>query len=298
MAETITGYSVIPTNVQGGNSYTLDVGEFVIQSRDASSPLDIGFLGYVEQVYTGLMPHHESLGKLGHLHVYQMRKVYGVSMYLARNQLHSDNYHPLRKTLRDYAKFFASAWYNTPIEMPRPSWKVLLAQYSAKLSELREGVPQRFHLTLDYIIPRLPKIFAPDWPLVPNHTDLLENNTHVDLATGALAAICDWRDIEITPFGMSLGGLETMLGINRVRVGWCYHSNQQDLRDLFWESFYESMASVSNDVRGRIEAARLVGLFMTHGFNYDASGNPFAASDGNAELDYLEAVILASTPKN
>ncbi|KAK6542148.1 hypothetical protein TWF694_007914 [Orbilia ellipsospora] len=40
-----------------------------------------------------------------------------------------------------------------------------------------------------------------------------------NLGTGALTAICDWRDTEITPFGMSLGGLETMLGINRAQAG-------------------------------------------------------------------------------
>jgi hypothetical protein len=53
---------------------------------------------------------------------------------------------------------------------------------------------------------KLPGLCNSDWRLVPNHTDLLENNIHVNTKTG----ICDWKDTAIGPFGESLGGLETM----------------------------------------------------------------------------------------
>ena len=65
---------------------------------------------------------------------------------------------------------------------------MLLSEYSSELSQLQ---------------------------LVPNHTDLLENNIHVSTETGSIAGICDWKDAGIGPFGMSLGGLETMLGVLR-----------------------------------------------------------------------------------
>lgn len=172
-----------------------------------------------------------------------------------------------------------------------PRRDVLLADYSSQLSQLRLGLPKRFHETLEYLIPRLPSLFDSDWPLVPNHTDLLENNIHVNLETGNLTGICDWKDTEISPFGMSLGGLETMLGIRKF-TGWCYHSNQQQLRDLFWKAFSDAMGSEFEQNRGRIEVARLVGLFLANGFEYDHNENRVPASEGDVDLAYLDAVVL------
>jgi hypothetical protein len=103
--------------------------------------------------------------------------------------------------------------------------------------------------------------------------------------------ICDWKDCTIGPFGISLGWLETMLGIRRIR-GWCYHANQQDLRNLFWGTFYEAIGQVSEEQRELIEVARLVGIFLENGFEGDGDGNRFPAREGNETLDYLEAVTL------
>jgi hypothetical protein len=113
----------------------------------------------------------------------------------------------------------------------------------------------------------------------------------VNPETGHIVGICDWKDTTIGPFGMSLGGLETMLGIRRTR-GWCYHPNQQELRDLFWGSFYDAMGQVSEEQRELIEVARLVGIFLENGFEGDGDGNRVPASEGNETLDYLEAVTL------
>lgn len=96
--------------------------------------------------------------------------------------------------------------------MIRPDPVQLLDDYSSQLQQLRQGLPERFHSTLDHLLPQLPDLFAEGWPLVPNHTDLLGNNIHVDTTTGRIVGICDWRDATVGPFGMSLGGLETMLG--------------------------------------------------------------------------------------
>lgn len=65
---------------------------------------------------------------------------------------------------------------------------------------------------------------------MPNHTDLLENNIHVDPDTGAIMGICDWRDAEVSPFGMWLGGLETMLGFRTMnKNGWSYFPDHSEL---------------------------------------------------------------------
>lgn len=176
--------------------------------------------------------------------------------------------------------------------MPSPEKEELFNQYNSQLRELRDGLPNSFSATLDSLINRLPDLFTDDWPLMPNHADLLENNIHVDPMTGRLVGICDWRDMTISPFGMSLGGLETMLGINWRRQGWCYHSNQQELRELFWQTFTDAMGAASPEQAQRITNARIIGLFLAHGFEVDGSGNRFPAKDGQGELPYLEAITL------
>jgi hypothetical protein len=90
---------------------------------------------------------------------------------------------------------------------------------------------------------------------------------------------------------MSLGGLETILGTLRMR-GWCYHPNQQKLRDLFWVTFYDTIGQDSEERREIIEVARLIGIFLEYGFEGGGDGNRVPASEGSHTLNYLEAVTL------
>ncbi|KAM0742763.1 hypothetical protein ACQRIT_002940 [Beauveria bassiana] len=166
-------------------------------------------------------------------------------MYLARTELQSNNYYLLRVTLDDYARFFASAYHNTPAEMARPDRTQLWDKYLSQLQQLRQELSERFHLKLDEIIPKLPDLFTEEWPLVPNHIDL-ENNIHVDTATGKIMGICD---CEVSPFGMSLGGVEIMLGTLPTSGDfWRYHPNHKELRDHFRERFYHSSRPAPADV--------------------------------------------------
>ncbi|KAK6221295.1 Protein kinase-like domain protein [Colletotrichum tabaci] len=187
-------------------------------------------------------------------------------------------------------EFFASAYHNTPIEMIRPDPTQLFDRYLSQLQQLRKGLPKRFHSTLDEIIPQLPDRFTEGWPLVPNHTDLFENNIHVNKTTGRIVGICDWRGAEVGPFGSSLGGLETMLGtLTTTGDFWRYHPNHQELRDQFWNRFHYYLGGVSDEQKRRIEAARLIGLFLANGFQ---QGRP--ATEESEDLRFLGAVILKS----
>ncbi|KLO08911.1 hypothetical protein SCHPADRAFT_908233 [Schizopora paradoxa] len=292
-AERIAGTSVHTTSLQGGQSYTvLNSDETrVVQFRAGDSALNMEFLGHIEQAYAGFTPRHEFVGKLGQLHVYTMPNVGGVSMYLAREVLNGNNCSLRRTTVQDFARFFASAWNNTPKGMPCPSRASLLDEYSSELSQLHEGLPERFRLTLADLIFMLPSLLEANWPLVPNHTDLLENNIHVSKETGHIMGICDWKDITISPFGMSLGWLETMLGIRTTNRGWCYHPNQQDLRDLFWETMYKEMGGVTEGQKKLIDVSRLIGMFLEHGFEWK-DGVKIPANEGSNGLRYLESVTL------
>ncbi|KIH91346.1 hypothetical protein SPBR_01851 [Sporothrix brasiliensis 5110] len=290
-AAAMTGASVTPTAVQGGSSYTVVAGTCIVQFRNQDSPFDLEFFGYIEQAYKGFTPLHEGRGRLGSLHVYKMTNVGGVSMYLAREALHKDDFRLLGATVQSFARFFASAWHNTPAATPRKDPRVLSAEYVEQLTMLREGLPVRFRLTLEGIIAQLPRLFTEDWPQVPNHIDLLENNIHVDPTTGAVTGVCDWPGAAMGPFGMSLGGLETMLGVNRVARGFCYHPKQQHLRNLFHESLEQDLGSVSDDDRERMRVATLAGLFLENGFAYTDEGTKIPAGEGSMDLAYLDVVL-------
>jgi hypothetical protein len=114
--------------------------------------------------------------------------------------------------------------------------------------------------------------------------------------TGAIVGICDWRNAEISPFGMSQGsGDETMLGIRTVNngyLGWSYFLNQQELRNEFWTTLYQCFRGRSEARVQRIEVARLVGLCLTNGFVEDRYRNMVAATDESVDLRFLGAVVF------
>ncbi|KAK4141392.1 uncharacterized protein C8A04DRAFT_14139 [Dichotomopilus funicola] len=295
-AEHATGQKSTPTLVQGGSSYTVVTGNFVIQFRAPNAGLDLEFLRHVEQAYQGFMPSHSDLGRFKGLWVYKMRNVGGVSFYLARDSLYANGCLLLLQTISDFARFFASPWHNTPKTTPLPDRHLLLTKYTTQLSHLSSGFPARFHPILNRLIPRLPDILSEDWPLVSNHIDLLENNIHADPATGKLTGICDWADAEIRPFGMSLGGVENILGIPKWvketgRTDHVYHANHRELRGLFYQELYEAMGDVLDRDRERVETARLVGLFLGNAWRYDGDGKQLPAGEEEHGLQYVDAVL-------
>ncbi|KAL8346223.1 hypothetical protein RB601_004000 [Gaeumannomyces tritici] len=287
-ARRLAGRSVTPTPSQGGTSYTLEGGDLVVQFRAPNSPLDMGFLPSIKQAYGDFVPSHTYHGSFGSLIVYSMSNMGGHCMYLARTELQKDGCHLLRSTLDDLARFFASAYHNTPADMARPGADQLFSEYKSQLRQLREGLPRRFRSKLDTIISQLPILFDEGWPVVPHHTNLLDNNIHVVKSTGRMSGVCGWRGAVAGPFGLSLGGVETMLGV-RTTSGdfWRYHDNHEELRDHFYDRFYHHVGNVSDVDKQRIEVARLVGLFLANGF---WRGRP--ATENSEDLRFLGAVVL------
>lgn len=109
-AARLSGGVVQPTKVQGASSYTVTAttdgkSSAVVQFRLADSPLPMAMLHLVEQSYRGFTPHHCDMGKFKGLPVFTMTDIGGVSMYLARPQLHKSSCHLLHETLKDYARF-------------------------------------------------------------------------------------------------------------------------------------------------------------------------------------------------
>ena len=166
------------------------------------------------------------------------------------------------------------------------------AHYAKLLSKLFIGLPKRFHPRLVEIREGLPLLFRPEYPWVLNHDDLLEMNIHVDEETGHITGIRDWSDAFVGPFGMSLGGLETVLGVQTSSC-WYYHPSHKYLREQFWESFYKVVGDLSEDDRGAIEIARLFGLFRMHGFDRRAEAKDAApVKEDDPGFARLEAFCL------
>lgn len=102
--------------------------------------------------------------------------------------------------------------------------------------------------------------------MVLDHDDLLEMNIHVDKETGCITGIVDWADSKVAPFGTSLGGLETILGVQTSSC-WHFHPSHDYLRAEFWKTFYGIIGYLSDNDRRAMEIGRLFSLFRTYGFD-------------------------------
>jgi Phosphotransferase enzyme family len=128
--------------------------------------------------------------------------------------------------------------------------------------------------------------------MVLNHDDLLEMNIHVDEGTGRITGIVDWADAKIAPFGTSLGGLETILGVQTLSR-WLFHLDHNYLRTQFGETFYGVIGYLSDNDRRAIEVGRIFGLFRTYGFDRrPEKDNAAPLEEGDQELVCLEAFCL------
>ncbi|KAH7019622.1 hypothetical protein EDB80DRAFT_820092 [Ilyonectria destructans] len=104
--------------------------------------------------------------------------------------------------------FFTSVWNNRPsVKQPFS----LLNNYYSILNQVSYNLPKRLQAKLDEVRQGLPLLFRPSYPMAFRHDDLLENNIHVDEATGHITGIVDWPDAIIAPFGVSLAALRLYL---------------------------------------------------------------------------------------
>jgi hypothetical protein len=134
------------------------------------------------------------------------------------------------------------------------------------LDRISHGLPAHILEKLNETRQGLPLLFQPEYPSAVQHDDFLENNFHVNEATGHITGVVDWADAIIAPFGLSLGGLETILGV-QTSSSWHFHPNHVELREYFWDRFYEHTGPISADTRRSIEVARLFGLKVKSVFN-------------------------------
>lgn len=117
-------------------------------------------------------------------------------------------------------------------------------------------------------------------------------NFLVDPSAGHLTGVIDWAEAQISPFGISLWGLENVLGYMNSQ-GWHYHTDHRSLRDLFWQIFEENVGGLSDEDRQSIRVARMADLFFRYGFSWDGDNNRQPVEEGTPSFKYLDAFCAA-----
>ncbi|KAB8267485.1 hypothetical protein BDV30DRAFT_244286 [Aspergillus minisclerotigenes] len=196
------------------------------------------------------------------------------------------------QTVSDFARFFARSWVNR-LEKPHRS-EYSLVDLQGKLDILSRELPSRFTDIIRKIREELPMIFAPTYPLVLTHTDLCEMNIIVDPDRGGITGIVDWDEAKVLPFGMSLWGVQNMLGFMN-STGWHYRENSSRLRSLFWDIFYQNVDVVSSDERRAIQIAERAGLLFRYGFRREDGVSERPVNEQDSCIRYLDAFLLGLT---
>ncbi|KND88575.1 hypothetical protein TOPH_06756, partial [Tolypocladium ophioglossoides CBS 100239] len=214
LAADILGCLVAPTPVQGATSYT----ELIELAR---------------QSYRDPVPNCKPHGTmLGDVHVCVWDLVPEPTFYRVRRQflvLNIEIEQRLYQTMEGFSRFFALAWNNRP-SVERPPG--LPDEYYGILDQVSQGLPEHLQAKLYEVRRALPLLFRPGHPMAFQHDDLLENNIHVDEATGRITGIVNWPDAIIAPFGVSLDGLETILGVQTL-TSWHFHPGHLSLRGRY-----------------------------------------------------------------
>ena len=152
------------------------------------------------------------------------------------------------------------------MEQPPDLARDLFEHYSSIINRLSQALPQRFQAKLDEVCRGLPLLFRTDYPLVLNHDDLLAMNIHVDEETGCITGIVDCADAKLSPFDMSLGGVEKILGVG-TSSSWLFHPEHEYFWMQVWKAFYGITGYLSDDDKRAIEVGRTLGLFRAYGFD-------------------------------
>jgi hypothetical protein len=114
-------------------------------------------------------------------------------------------------------------------------------------------------------------------------------NILINSMTGNITGIVDWAEARILPFGLSLWGLENILGYMD-SDGWHYYDNRHELEILFWETFVRDAGIVSRDDLQLIRAARMIGLFCRYGFIVEGKAVKSMVDESDASsMAYLDA---------
>lgn len=128
---------------------------------------------------------------------------------------------------------------NKPAALPPPR-AGLLDEYTTMLDRMLVLLPQRYHRVVRWTRGNLGGLFDGKWPMVVNNLCLHPANIAVDEWTGHMLGPISWSKAEVSPFGMSLGGVYVLLGFVQEEK-WKRVQHHDELLNLFFDVLLKEM---------------------------------------------------------
>lgn len=244
---------VVPTAVQGANSYTVQGGELVVQFRSAEVDLRV---------------HNKAMEIHGSAYVPPITYVQSDPFYVYtspyRGKSHSE--HGIsnitlsirRNTIIDLATFFAQSCHHT-VDHDQMDLKLdiieAFLQDCLNLPDVKgqvQNLLDNLGISQSHKFNNVDKL--DDLPVVLVHGDLGQLNI-LTSDEGHITGILDWNGSQYLPFGWNLYGLEEFLGFASLQDGWVNRKERGELEEVFWETFWESAPAEILQKQQRIEAA-------------------------------------------
>lgn len=205
----------------------------------------------------------------------------------------------MQRLLRGFARFFAAGWEGRGGDMNGKIGSMILQ----RLGWLEERLPEAWMRRRAKEVRIAVEEGGLDaLPVVLNHGDLLPSNTMVDEEM-RLTGLVDWAEAEYLSFGVSLYGVEHLLGrmIHATECGrricrFEYHQDAPNLRRHFWNCLLAEIPALKGrQIWRAMLLSREVGILLWHGIAWD-DGNlnrVVNEQDDGEELAYLEAFLTS-----
>ncbi|KAF1966825.1 hypothetical protein BU23DRAFT_517258 [Bimuria novae-zelandiae CBS 107.79] len=299
-ATSLLSAPVTPVPIQGAFSYTVVGGSppRLVQFRCSESDIDMNLLHLARSIHGGLVASTISHGHIGlsqPLSIYIIERLPGITYMEScltngvTAALSPEQSQRQKNTVIDFARFFAASW-----KAPQPmETRSVQDSFMSKLQLLAQKLPSRFSDSVEELSNNLSLLFSEGYPAVLTHGDLCEMNFLVDPETGHLTGVIDWAEAGILPFGCALWGLENILGFMD-RRGWHYFDSYQELEDLFWRSFKDSVGETLDGKWRAIQVARRIGVLFRYGFRWDEALRERIIVENDSGMKYLDAFIIGT----
>lgn len=213
----------------------------------------------------------------------------------------------LENLLGDMASFFATAYYegikhekkeeeekDESDEENRRSWQkhkctgIIGSSIPQRLQSLEQHLPSPELRHIAHISRQSYAQGTLDMlPIVLNHGDLLPCNLLVDPSTWHLTGVVDWAEAEYLPFGMTLYGIEHLLGGYMYRdmtemspggeggggknsASFVFYQEANMLREIFWNRLLDRVHVLRrSDMWHAMCLSRTIGILLWHGIAWD-----------------------------
>lgn len=302
---------IVPVEGQGGCSYTVvllrsghDGDDEVVQFRLMEHAISREIAVDVRRCFGELAPEvrwieEMDFGKV-RVQVCGMTRVEGVRFCEVQpcrlRDLSRVEVDRLKELILGMAGFFATSWNR------RKSTTVMNGKVGrsirGRLSKLETELPSSWLRSRAGIARRaFDSRLLDRLPVVLNHGDLLPSNIMVEPRSWRLSGLVDWAEAEYLPFGMTLYGVEHLLGYMNVHRSFVYYEQATELRYMFWRRLKAEIPELKNpQVWGAMMLSREIGILLWHGIAWDEGrlDRVVDCENDGEELAYLETFLQGS----